>query len=350
MNKHGGYFGENTKEVMDFSVNVNPLGPSEKLIKELKDKLNTIIRYPEIDGETSKNILAEYLSIHPEEIILGNGATELIYLFARALKPKRVLIIEPTFTEYRRAFEMTESDIYSYISRETNDFRWYKEELLKEIRKIKPEVIVLCNPNNPTGVFIDKSEIENILIKMEDIKATIFIDESFIDFTDKESSISLIREYPIYILRSMTKFYAIPGLRLGYGIGNKNIISRLNEMKEPWTLNALALGSTPKLLEDKEYRKEVMNWYTREKKFLYKELKGIRYLDVFSSEGNFFLCKLKKSNAKELKTRLLKENINIRTCEDFLSLDDRYIRLAVRSREDNIKLITALKEILINEI
>lgn len=345
MNKHGGYFGEEKNKVIDFSVNVNPLGPPKKLVEFLRENLECIVRYPEIDGSTSKRILSEYLDIKIDEIILGNGATEIIYLFARALKPEKVLIVEPTFTEYRRAFELVGSKIYSFIAQEKDNFQIEIDSFIKEIHRINPDVIVICNPNNPTGTFTDKERIQPVLKEIANTETILFTDESFIDFVDNDSYISLINEFPIFILRSMTKFFAIPGLRLGYGIGNENLISKLNNIKEPWTLNALALQAVPILLQDEFYKKEVIQWYRAEKEFLYNELKKVSFIDVLESRGNFFLCRLNGCNSMDIKKSLLKKNIYIRTCEDFCNLGDRFIRIAVRSHQDNITLIEVLKKL-----
>lgn len=345
MNKHGGYFGDKINKVIDFSVNVNPLGVPPKLIDSLSRNLDNIIKYPEIDGDTSKVTLSNYLNINKEELILGNGATEIIYLFARAIKPKKVLIIEPTFTEYRRAFDLVGSEIYDFISQEKDKFQININYLTDEIKRIKPDVVVICNPNNPTGIFTNKDKIKPVLEEISNTGAILFTDESFIDFVDKDSYIDLINDYPLFILRSMTKFFAIPGLRLGYGIANSEIIASLNNIKEPWTLNSLALSAIPVLLEDKEYQNNVLEWYKSEKSFLFKGLNEIEYLDVLDSEANYFLCQLKGISLKEIKEKMLEKGFYIRTCEDFKGLRDRYIRIALRSREDNQRLLQAFNQI-----
>lgn len=347
MNKHGGYFGYKKEKVIDFSVNINPLGVPYKLIEELAKQLPMLISYPEIDGKAARETLAKDLNKLTNQIILGNGATELIYLFARAMQVSRTLIIQPTFTEYERAFKVVGSSIYNFYTYEKDEFRIDIYELLKNIEQLKSEVVVLCNPNNPTGVFYKPDELMPLLKLIKKKKIYLFIDESFIDFTKKRSLIDFIEEYPIFILRSMTKTYGIPGLRLGYGLANNNIINRLNSKKEPWTINSLALKAVDVLLEDKDYMHNTEKWYEEEKNFLLKSLNSINNIEVFPSEGNFFLCKLKNISSKELKEALLKENIYIRTCEDFKGLNEKFIRLAVRSRVDNEKLLDSLKNLIV---
>lgn len=342
MNKHGGYFGDKKEEIMDFSVNINPLGVPSKLIKGIIDELPMLVSYPEIDGRTAKEALSKHLNIPIEHIILGNGATELIYLFARAIKASRALIIQPTFTEYVRAFQVAESNIYNFHTYEMEGFKIDMTALLVNMEKFEPEVVVLCNPNNPTGVFHNPEDLMSLLEFIKDKNCYLFIDESFIDFTDKKSLSSFIKNYPIFILRSMTKTYGIPGLRLGYGIGNKDIIDQLNSIKEPWTINSLALKAVEVLLKDEDYKQGTQKWYEEEKNFLLQGLSSIEGIEVFPSEGNFFLCKLKNISGEDLKYILLDEDIYIRTCEDFRGLDDSFIRIAVRSREENEKLVKTL--------
>lgn len=347
MNKHGGYFGQDKNNVIDFSVNINPLGVPKKLIEKLKLSLENLQSYPEIDGESAKNQLSEKLNISSDSIILGNGATELIYLFSKTFKPKKVMIIEPTFTEYERAFKINGSNIYHFKTLENQSFKINIKVMLDKIDKVKPDLLVMCNPNNPTGVFTEFKNMIPVFEKLKKMNSYIFIDESFIDFTEKKSYISFIDKYPVFILRSMTKIYSIPGLRLGYALANKSMIGKLNKYKEPWTINSLALESIGVLIDDDDYIEKTNRWYSEEKLFLKKQLDKIDNIKVYESEGNFFLCKLKNINSKDMKKQLLFKNIYIRTCEDFHGLGDEYIRLAVRTREENTLLTKYIDEILL---
>jgi len=346
LNKHGGYFGNKQIEIIDFSVNINPLGVPPKLMDELAKELPTLIRYPEIDGKTAKKTLSKYLNKKVNQIILGNGATELIYLFARGVKADKVLIVQPTFTEYERAFQVAESKIYHFYTSKQDQFRINMSDLLESIENLKPQVVVLCNPNNPTGVFYEADELMPLLRSIQKNNSYLFVDESFIDFTDKLSLSSLIEEYPIFILRSMTKTYGIPGLRLGYGLGGSDIMDKLSIIKEPWTINSLALKAVDILLNDKDYLNKTKKWYEEEKNFLLNGLSSINNIEIFPSEGNFFLCKLTNYTGEDLKSALLNDGIYIRTCTDFKGLNDQFIRFAVRSRVENEKLIHSLYNLL----
>ncbi|SHH22591.1 L-threonine O-3-phosphate decarboxylase [Caloranaerobacter azorensis DSM 13643] len=346
MNKHGGYYGENKEKVLDFSVNINPLGVTERVKEKLIESINIINRYPEIDGESAKKVLADRLSIEHSEVIIGNGATELIYLFARAFSPKKVVIIQPTFNEYFRAFRLTGSRICNYELTYSNDFKLEVNDLLDYLKDINPNVLVICNPNNPTGYFIRQKELLPVVNYIREIGSYLLLDESFIDFTDEKSYVNLIKEFPIFILRSMTKFYSVPGLRLGYGVANSEIIKKLNEHKEPWTINSFALSIVSTILDDEAFYRESKKWLQDEKNYLYKELKEIRDIDFFNSQTNFILCKVKKGNAYEVREKLMQYNIYIRVCDDFIGLDNTYFRIAIKSHKDNIKLINAIKKVL----
>ncbi len=343
MNKHGGYYGDNQEGVIDFSVNINPLGVSEKVIKRINKSLREIVRYPEIDGSSSRGIIARNLGIEKTEIILGNGATELIYLYARTIKADKVLILQPTFNEYERAFRISGSRIFNFLLSEEDGFKIDERELICKINEIKPDLLVICNPNNPTGIFVDNQKLRDVFDYMNKIGSYIFIDESFIDFTDEEDFLSLLDRYPIFILRSMTKFYAIPGIRLGYGVASKGFIERLNTLKEPWTINSIALNIVSTLYEDKEYIANTKEWLYREKGFMKKELGKFKEIKIFNSKVNYHLCKINNQKANELKEKLLSDGIYIRICEDFNGLGDSYFRIAVRTHEENLKLIESLK-------
>lgn len=343
MNKHGGYYGENQEKIIDFSVNINPLGVSEKVIKRIYKSLNEIVRYPEIDGSSARGIIARNLGIEKTQIILGNGATELIYLYARTIKANKVLILQPTFNEYERAFRLSGSEIFNFLLSEEGGFQIDEAELICKIKEIKPDMLVICNPNNPTGIFVEYQKLTGVFDYMKKIGSYIFIDESFIDFTDEEDLLSLVDKYPVFILRSMTKFYAIPGIRLGYGLACEEIIERLNAFKEPWTINSIALDIVSTLFEDKEYIANTKEWLYSEKGFVKEKLGKFEDIKVFNSYTNFHLCKISNQKASELREKLLTDRIYIRTCEDFYGLGDSYFRIAVRTHDENIKLIKSLK-------
>lgn len=356
MNKHGGYYGKDGFNMIDFSVNINPLGPSKIIKKSIENKIDDIMKYPEIDGLEYKSKLADSINFNKDNLILGNGGIELIYLYIRTMKPKNSLIVEPTFSEYKRALKQVKSNIDEFILEADSDFNLDIDKLKLEIENNDYDILVLCSPNNPTGKFYDIRELEELFITLKENNTYLLLDESFIDFLspnlldyfeDEKFYQKLINEYDnIFIVRSMTKYYSIPGIRLGYAIASTKIINDLYENKEPWSLNIFALTALENILTDRNFIFNTRSWLKKEKNFLEEEFDNILELSYIKSDVNFYLCKLDFIKSKPLLEELIKHNIFIRTCEEFKGLDDSYFRVAVRTREENEKLIDGLKKIL----
>ncbi|MBC7958894.1 MAG: threonine-phosphate decarboxylase [Vallitaleaceae bacterium] len=343
MNKHGGYFG-NQKDMLDFSVNLNPLGFPEAARDFMVEELQRLENYPEPHSIEARAAIAQKLLVHSDQIIMGNGATELIYLFARAVKAKKVLLLQPTFNEYERAFLQYGAQCIYHILKPEDGFSLNLEHLQAEILANRPEVVVLCNPNNPTGSYIEKEQIQQILTTLSSYSGYLMVDESFYEFEEQPTALSLLPEKNLFLIRSMTKFYAIAGIRLGYGLGHISLIALLNTYKEPWTLNAFASHMVPYLLGDTDYYIQTQQWYHEERAYMRAQLKTISYLKVFATHANFFLCQTERLS-QELMTKLQEKGIYIRTCEDFVGLEKNFIRLALRSRQENEQLIKVLKSI-----
>ncbi|MDO5707963.1 MAG: histidinol-phosphate transaminase [Andreesenia angusta] len=329
-NKHGGYIGDGN--IIDYSVNINPFGISPRLKENIIKKLNSLDSYPEINGDSTKEKLSEYLSIDKENTIIGNGATELIYLFIRAMNFKEIAILEPTFTEYERAAVLNQIKVVKLL-----DY----DEIFKAD---SIDCLFICNPNNPTGKLLSEIELESILKNAKQKDQIVFIDESFIEFSDGRTAKDYIEEYNLFILRSITKIYGVPGLRVGFGIGSKEIIKKMDRIKEPWSINSLALDALELYLIDEDYKKKTLEWYKREKRRMYLLLKSIEELEVFDSEANFFMIKMNISDGNELKKYCLDRGIYIRVCEDFYSLDKSYIRIAIRLEHENDIIVELIRE------
>ncbi len=342
MNKHGGYYGKK-EGMIDFSVNINPLGTSPFIKDKIINSIDRLDKYPEIDGISAKTSIAKHLGISKDNIILGNGAIELIYLFASTHSNKKVLIIQPTFNEYERAFKMSSSKIYYFINTIENNFKISIESLEKYISKISPDIIVLCNPNNPTGVYTNYSTIEYLCRKFSNI--TWFIDESFIDFSRKPDGLHLINRYNIFLLRSVTKFHALPGLRAGYAISSKKIIDSMASFKQPWSINLLALNALKNIFYDNDYKQNTFNWLEKEKSFIFNNISKMDNIKILNSDTNFFLCMHNNITSEYLNKILIDDNIYIRTCNDFVGLNENYFRIAVKLHNSNEKLIEKLADI-----
>ena len=282
-------------------------------------------------------------------IIVGNGATEILFLYLKALKPKKVLILAPCFAEYERALKSVSAEINYFELKESDNFYPNIENLKKEIEANNYDLLLFCNPNNPTGQFIKLEDIKEVVEACENKNTKIFVDEAFIEFIENwyEKTVSLFRNKSIFIMRAFTKFFAIPGLRLGYGIGfDEEILNKMWDEKEPWTVNTFANLAGLVMLDDKEYIEKSEKWILEEKEFMYKELSEFQYLKAYKTECNFILLKIQNISSASLRDKMIEKNILIRDASNFKFLDYHFVRLAIKDRESNIKVLEALVDIM----
>jgi threonine-phosphate decarboxylase len=329
-------------KIIDFSANINPLGMPKDVIKEIERNLKYLSNYPDPDAKTLRFEIAKYHTISSESIVCGNGSTELIYLIVRALKPKNVLVPAPTFSEYERACKSYGARIINYGLKKENNFDIDTDEFIGVMKRGLCDMAFLCNPNNPTGRLIQKKDVLRIARAAKALKSYLIVDEAFIDFIPDASVIREVEKNPyLIVIRSMTKFYALAGLRLGYGIFPLKIIDLIKQHKEPWTVNTLAQKAGIIALRDVSYKNATYILIDREKRFLENNFRkaGIRF---FHSCANFYLLKI--SNSEPIYRELKKKDILVRLCFDFKGLDKTYIRVAVRTREENIRLIKELSQ------
>lgn len=352
MSLHGGdiykIYRENGKKVIDYSANINSLGFPKGLKKNIVKNIDNLIHYPDPNYMELKEAIGKKIEIPVENICVGNGATELIFLYIRALKPKKALIISPTFAEYERALKEVNSEI-RYLSLEEGNEKFYLNfEKFKEELKKTYDLVILCNPNNPTGSFVKRENFKEILNDTEFISTKFLIDEAFIDFINNGEAVSFkhLKSERIMIIRAFTKFFGIPGLRLGYSICyNEKTISLMNNLKEPWTINTFAASCGKILLNSNKYIEKTYKVLEKEKNRMVNELKKIKNILVFKSETNFLLIKLMEISGTELYNKLLEKGFLIRRCENFNFLDDSYIRIAIKDKKSNKKFIKAINNI-----
>lgn len=345
---HGGNiyrFEREGKEVLDFSSNINPLGVPQKFTDIAKENFDKLTNYPDPYYIELREKIGEHNSVTKENIIVGNGATEILFLYMRAVKPKKVLILAPCFVEYERALKSVGAQIEYFELKEKNNFYPDIQTLKKKLEVQHYDLFLFCNPNNPTGQLIKFDDVKDLaaICKKQDMK--IFIDEAFIEFVEnwKEKTAALLKNKDVFIMRAFTKFFAIPGLRLGYGISfDEELMNKLQAEKEPWSVNTFANLAGLVMLDDKDYIKKSEKWVAEEKKFLYKELSKNKNLKVYKSECNFLLIKLLTTTSQEIQTKLLEKNILVRDASNFQFLDESYIRVAVKDRKKNLKLIESL--------
>ena len=342
---------EGKKDILDYSSNINPLGVPESLKKAVSENFSVLTRYPDINYTELRECIGKYNNIESENIIAGNGATEVLFLYIKALKPKKVLIVAPTFAEYERAVKNAECEIDFFELKEEDNFILNKDKFIQKAKNYN--LAVICNPNNPTGKFISKEIIFEINENLKKSRTKLFIDECFIEFISgwEEKTLVLFKSENIFILRALTKFFALPGLRLGYGICfDKKITEKINEMREPWSVNGFADLAGKVILNDIEYIKNTEKWILEERKYFTDSLKEIeenKKIKIYETETNFILIKLFEMTSEEFKNRMEEKNILVRNASNFKFLDNSFIRLAIKDREKNKKVIEAVKEVLL---
>ena len=381
MDFHGGniykvFREKNLKEILDYSSNINPYGIPEGLKKRIIENLEILERYPDPDYVELREKLANLNNVNLSDIVLGNGATEIIFLFMKVINPKKILIVSPTFGEYERAVKATEipGDIVSlscsgdnknienkeieieyFELKESDDFKLNIGNLKNELEK-KYDLLIICNPNNPTGKFLKLAQTEEILKECNKYDTKLFIDEAFIEFLADGMKESIINteenKKNLFVTRAFTKFFAIPGLRLGYGMYfDKELEQKISEKKEPWSVNNIAEMAGLTVLDDTEYIGKTLKWITEEKIYMYEKLNEISGIKVYETEVNFITGKIDEKlfseglNVKILREKMLEQGILIRDASNFNFLDERFFRLAIKDRASNERVIEAMKEI-----
>lgn len=328
--------------ILDFSASINPLGLARSAADAIRKSLGLLSHYPEPDAGSLALCLARHYRLSPASLISGNGSTELIYLIPRVLEPSRVLIAVPTFSEYSRACRNgNATEIRRLHLRPENQFALDPEEFIRAMKGC--DIAFLCNPNNPTGRLLRKRDVLEIAGEAEKLGCYLVVDEAFMDFCQNETVMHNVRRNPyLIVLRSLTKFYALAGLRIGFGVFSPGVAVRMNSYKEPWTVNSLADAAAKAVLRDSDYRLRSLTVLGTEKRYLEKGLSktGITFTP---SAANYYLIRLE--DAKEAARRLAGRGILVRDCSNFEGLDGSYIRIAVRSRKENSVLLKELAKL-----
>jgi len=330
-------------EVIDFSTSVNPLGTPRSVIVEIRQNLKNLIHYPDTNAHNLTKELARLCGIDPDSILCGNGCTELIYLVPQAMHFRGVLIVQPTFRDYERACRIAypECFVADYMVQSDQTFDIDPQILIDRAVGSRIDAVILCNPNNPTGRLLERDGLLAVAQALNTHGIYLVVDESFIDFTNTQSITRAVSANShLIVLRSMTKFYALAGLRLGFGIFPIPIAKKIREYKEPWSTNTLAQAAGIAALNDKGYRDHTAKIMTRQKAFLEK---GFRRLGIefTPSAANYYL--MSTPHARIFIEKLARKGIIIRDCSNFKGLDYRYLRVAVKSARHNRFLLECLE-------
>lgn len=341
---HGGDIYSYGDNITDFSSNINPLGLTQGIADAVRESICDIAKYPDVECKKLRKAIAVKENTTYENIICGNGAAEIIFNAVQAIAPKRTVFTAPAFMEYELAADTVNAEKTFYQLKEENQF-----EIGIDITKLIDEntdMVFICNPNNPTGRCIFADKIKKITEKCKRNNAFIVVDECFMDFADdaeKYSAVNMISDYDnILILKSFTKLYAMPGLRLGYGIcGNTELLEKMYCARQPWNVSVVAQAAGIAALNERELPIKTREYIGRERMYIEEGLKRLN-IRFFKSEANFILFKSRPG----LDKRLLKFNILIRSCSNYRGLDESYYRIAVKTHIENERLLYALEAVI----
>ena len=333
--------------IADFSASINPLGLSPLVRQAIASALDSLVHYPDTDYEELKQALAALHGVSPACIVVANGSTELIYRLPDLLPGRRALIISPAFSEYERALTRQQWEAQPFILQVGDGFALDPDALACTLAD-GYDALYLCNPGNPSGRLYPPELVERVLDLCRASNTFLVLDEAFMDFCEGASAKqSIAASDNAVVLRSMTKFFAIPGLRLGYAIANKEFAARLDAMGAPWSVNTLALVAGLAAIHDTGHSQQTIVFVREERDYLRGRLARFPMLTVYPSEANFLLVELTNSlTAHELQRRLMDSRLLIRDCANFTGLTPHFFRIAVRTREENDRLLSALNVIL----
>lgn len=341
------------EDIISFSANVNPLGISYQLRSTLADNLDAITTYPDREYTALRTCIATYAGTQPENVIVGNGSTELISLFIQTKHPKKALVLGPTYSEYEREIALGGGTTLYYPLKEEHEFHMDVEDFCSHLSD-QLELLVLCNPNNPTSTAITCSQMRRILDACLQYGIFVMVDETYVEFAPEEkdvTSIPLTNYYTnLIILRGTSKFFAAPGLRLGYAVtGNQDLIKAINTRKNPWTINSLAEIAGRLMFPDEEYIRHTRELICGERDRLYNELSTWDSVTVYEASANFILMKIRKPGvtSQDLFDHCIRKGLMIRDCSTFPFLDDHFVRFCVMLPEQNDRLLEAFKEVLL---
>lgn len=345
-------YGIKKEDIISFSTNVNPLGISPKLKATLSQRIDAIMSYPDREYTSLRKQIAEYVHTEVDNVIVGNGSTELISLFIQIKHPKKALIVGPTYSEYEREVALGGGSTLYYRLKEEKDFALDIPSLEKEMSS-DVELLVICNPNNPTSTAISRNDMRKILDICKEKGIFVMVDETYVEFAEdvlKITSAPLTNYYNnIIILRGISKFFAAPGLRLGYAIcGNTDLLKEMNQRKNPWTINSLAAIAGEIMFTDEEYIKNTRALIAGERQRICKILDGLHGVKYFTPTANFVLVKILKDEvtSMDLFEAAIRKGYMIRDCSTFPFLNNKFIRFCFMTPEVNDALLNILTDIL----
>lgn len=336
--------------ILPYASNVNPLGMSPVAKESLIEYVDVIQEYPERKYARLRTAIANYCDVNMEQIILGNGTSELIRTAFNTVMPKKTLIIGPTYSEYKTAAQLVESEVEMYMLNQLEDFELDVPKFIDHLYEAI-DMVVICNPNNPTGKAITKDNMSLILDACSRLNIFVMVDETYVEFVQNvplTTSVTLTKSFDnLLVLRSTSKFFCTPGLRLGYAITKNNeFLSATDNSKIPWNINSLASVASV-MFSDEHYMNLTSSLIQTERNLIYSALCSRKTIKVFKPDANFVLIKLLKEDltATEVFEYCLQKGFMIRDCTDYEGLGEKYVRFCFLKPEQNDRMVNTILEI-----
>lgn len=346
-------------DLCDFSASINPLGVPSTVRRILQTAIGTVQHYPDSQGFALVRAIAERHGISSENVVLGNGTVELIYALPAAFNIRQGLIVGPIFSEYERVLTLANARVTHVLARSEDGYRPPVREVLEKVahspsgwggRRLPAGAVFLCNPNSPTGQSISRNSVYRLLEAVKRRRGCLIVDETFVEFCEEKSVLRrAVRDDSLVVLRSFTKFYGIPGLRVGYAVGTEKTLRAVRNRLPPWSVNTLAQEAAVACLQDHRYRERTLLLIQRERPVFRRALERISGLRVYPSSANFFLVELPGPlTSHQVQTALMKRGYLVRDCSNYPGLHERMLRLAVRTSAQNARLVKQLQRV-VNE-
>jgi threonine-phosphate decarboxylase len=356
--EHGGQlrqiiarYGIPAERLLDFSANINPAGPPSSVLSAIRkalDEPSALAMYPDLELVELKQAIAEYTGLEPENIAVANGFVPLLEAALRSLKIQRCLLPVPSFSEYRKALENASVFVTPYHLSSDEDFRYVADAIVNTLLEHSCDAILLANPQNPSGAICDIDSMQRLLAIAAQYSITVLLDEAFIDYCPARSLTQWsVEQANVIVFRSVTKFFAIPGLRVAYVASRSSNVDAMNHFISPWPITSLASDAVCAALRDEVYAEESRVANDRRRLWLEQELAGLK-IATYPSSANFLLLRF----STEVDVRLLwekmivEEQIVLRSCANFEGLAPGHLRIAVRSELENERLIRGLERVL----
>ncbi len=337
---------------LDYSANINPLGMADSVKNSIMASIDGLVHYPDPQGRELKQAISAHYNIPVKNIILGNGAAELFYVYFHAMRPGKVLLPVPSFSEYEKAARCCGAQVDYFFLKEDENFRVNLSQLAESMAGY--DTVILGNPNNPTGQLLEAGDLEQFIAKAQELKVQVIVDESFLDFLadrEKYAVDTLVRQYDnLLVVTSLTKFFAIPGLRLGFGLASADMVEELDFHKDVWNVNSLAQAAGKAALADREFMARTISHTAETVSEMIEALGRIQNIKVFPPSVNFVLLDIAASgmSSGELTAAMRKNGILIRDCSSYPGLGNTFVRLAIRGRAENRLVLKVLVECLEN--